>query len=105
LVRSQLPIRSARQFPILIEDCDLLGLQIRLAAVLGLVTFDAGEGKVWFKGEHNPWTGNMVGCQEAARRCIVLLAKSVRTESIYPTIVEFVLGDLGVPWCWEYGYD
>ena len=105
LVRSQLPIHSARQFPSLIEARDSRGAQIQLAAGLGLVTFDAGRGKVWFKGGHNDWTGNMVVCEESARRCIVLLANSVRAELIYPAIVELVLGDAGAPWWWEYGYD
>lgn len=105
LVRAQLPIHSARQFPSLIEARDPRGAQIQLAAGLGLVTFDAGRGKVWFKGGHNDWTGNMVVCEESARRCIVLLANSVRAELIYPAIVELVLGDVGAPWWWEYGYD
>ena len=97
LVRSQLPIHSARQFPSLIEVRDPRGAQIQLAAGLGLVTFDAGRGKVWFKGGHNDWTGNMVVCEESTHRCIVLLANSVRAELIYPAIVELVLGDAGAP--------
>lgn len=47
----------------------------------------------------------MVVCEESTRRCIVLLANSVRAELIYPAIVELVLGDVGAPWWWEYGYD
>lgn len=76
-----------------------------MGAGLGLVTFDPGNGKTWFKGGRNPWTGNMVICQEARRRCIVLLANSVRAELIYPDLVEFAFGDVGMPWWWEYNYD
>jgi len=44
----------------------------------------------------------MVVCQEALRRCVVLLSNSVRAELIYPELVDFVLPDAGVPWWWEY---
>lgn len=105
LIRPQLAIRIARQFPSLRDDSDPRGPKIGLAAGLGLVTFDAGAGPVWFKGGHNPWTGNMVVCQETERRCVVLLANSVRAEIIYPAIVAFVLRDTGMPWWWEYGVE
>lgn len=105
LVRSQLDIHSAHQFPTLVEDTDSRASQIRLSAGLGLVTFGEGQDKVWFKGGHNEWTGNMVVCHETRRRCIVLLANSVRAELIYPRLVELVLGDVGMPWWWEYNVD
>jgi CubicO group peptidase (beta-lactamase class C family) len=104
LVRPQLAIRSAHQFPTLIEATDSRAQHIELSAGLGLVTFDAGDGRVWFKGGHNPWTGNMVICHESERRCIVLLSNSVRAELIYPELARFVLGDIGMPWWWEYDF-
>ena len=45
----------------------------------------------------------MVVCQGRGRRCVVLLANSVRAERIYPQLVRFVLGDITMPWWWEYG--
>lgn len=103
LVRPHLPIRIAGQFPSLRSDTDPRGAEIGLAAGLGLVTFQSPKGLAWFKGGHNDWTGNMVLCLEIERRCVVLLANSVRAERIFPAIVEFVLGDTGAPWWWEYG--
>lgn len=105
LVRPQLDIRSAHQFPTLIESSDERATEIGLSAGLGLVTFGAGESKTWFKGGHNPWTGNMAVCQEVQKRCVVLLANSVRAELIYPEVVAFVLGDTGMPWWWEYNVE
>lgn len=103
LVRPQLPIRSAHQFPPLWTDTDPRGPGIGLAAGLGLVTFeDPQHGRMWFKGGHNDWTGNMLVCQEERRRCVVLLANSVRAELIYPEMVRFVLGETAMPWWWEY---
>lgn len=103
LTRPQLPIRSAHQFPPLWRDTDPRGPEIGLAAGLGLVTFtDPQAGHMWFKGGHNDWTGNTLVCQEARRRCVVLLANSVRAELIYPEVVRFVLGETTTPWWWEY---
>lgn len=104
LVRPQLAIYSAHQFPTLADDRDERTRQIGLSAGLGLVVFGDGDHKVWFKGGHDEWTGNMVVCQKGKRRCIVLLANSVRAELIYPDIVAFALGDVGLPWWWEYHY-
>ena len=105
LVRSQLNIFSAHQFPTLVDDRDERAAQIGLSAGLGLVMFGEGDDKVWFKGGHNPWTGNMLICQEGKRRCIVLLANSVRAELIYPDLVAFALGDVDMPWWWQYHYE
>jgi CubicO group peptidase (beta-lactamase class C family) len=102
LVRPHLAIFSAHQFPTLREDIDPRAADIGLAAGLGLVTYGEGRDKAWFKGGHNPWTGNMAVCQEARRRCVILLSNSVRAELIYPEVVEFVLPDVSIPWWWEY---
>ena len=102
LVRPQLPIATAHQFPPLIAETDARGPEIGLAAGLGLVTFEDASGRMWFKGGHNDWTGNMVVCQETGRRCVVLLANSVRAELIYPQLVRFILGETAAPWWWEY---
>jgi CubicO group peptidase (beta-lactamase class C family) len=103
LVRGHLPITSAQQFPTLTAADDPRNAQIKLAAGLGLVTFDGPQGPGWFKGGHNDTTGNMVVCLERGRRCLVMLANDVRAERIYAEITELVLGRTGMPWRWEYG--
>ncbi len=102
LVRGQLGIVSAHQFPTLAEDKDSRTGKIGLSAGLGVVTFGEGKDKVWFKGGHNPWTGNMVVCREATQQCVVMLANSVRAELIYPEVAKLILGETGMPWWWEY---
>jgi CubicO group peptidase (beta-lactamase class C family) len=103
LVRPQLAISSPSQFPTLNETIDARGPAIGLAAGIGVVTFDGPQGHAWFKGGHNDVTGNIVVCTERRHRCIVLLGNSVCAERIYPALVRYVLGDVGVPWWWEYG--
>jgi CubicO group peptidase (beta-lactamase class C family) len=105
LVRPQLPIRSAHQFPTLRDWTDPRTDTIGLSAGLGLVTFNGPvHGPSWFKGGHNDWTGNMVIGQERYGRCLVMLSNSVRAERIYPALAAFVLGDSAMPWWWEYNH-
>jgi CubicO group peptidase (beta-lactamase class C family) len=104
--RPGLSIYSARQFPTLSKDTDPRGEKIGLSAGLGNVTFQAPNGGlVWIKGGHNPWTGNMGICVEQEKRCVVMLANSVRAELIYPQIFAFILGDINAPWWWKYGVE
>lgn len=102
LTKPQFAINSAHQFPTLRTDTDARGPTINLSAGLGLVTFSDSAGQMIFKGGHNDWTGNMAVCQETRRRCVVLLANSVRAEIIYPAMVGFILGETAMPWWWEY---
>ncbi len=105
LVRPQLPITTATQFPVLVQP--ELPREKRwpgLAAGLGLVTFDGPQGRGFFKGGHNEWTGNMLVCLERGRRCVVLLANDVRAERAFSRLVKAVLGETGLPWTWEYGW-
>ncbi len=102
MVRAQVPITSAHQFPSLAPDSNPDNTAIGLAAGLGVVTFQGPQAKVWFKGGHNEWTGNMVVCVERERRCLVLLSNDVRAERLYPNLVRAVLGETALPWSWEY---
>ena len=104
LVRPQLPITSQHQFPTLREERGGYEETVGLAAGTGLVTFRGVDGPVWFKGGHNDFTGNMVMCREHDQRCVVLLANDVRAERIYPELVRLVLGEVGMPWKWEYDW-
>lgn len=101
-IRAQLPIRSATQFPTLDETSDPRGEAIDLAAGLGVEIWQGPNGLTFAKGGHNPWTGNMVICQEVEQRCLVMLANSVRAEIIFPEIAKAALGQTNFPWWWKY---
>lgn len=105
LVRPQLPITTARQFPTLTAGAGSFHQSIGLAAGLGVVVYREPEGVAWFKGGHNDSTGNMAICQEWRKRCLVMLSNDVRAERIYPEIARLVLGASRQPWTWEYGPD
>lgn len=102
LVRPQVPITSAHQFPTLTTETEARNAGIGLAAGLAVVTFRDTTGTAWFKGGHNDWTGNMVICLESKKRCVVMLANDVRAERIYPELARMILGKTAMPWAWEY---
>jgi CubicO group peptidase (beta-lactamase class C family) len=104
MVRPQVPITSAHQFPTLRDWTDKRNAKVHLSAGLGLVTFQDTAGPAFFKGGHDDGTGNMVVCLETPRRCVVLLSNDVRAERIYPEVVKLLLGDTRMPWYWEYGW-
>ena len=104
MFRGQVPITSAHQFPSLREETDPANASIELAAGLGMVTFRDPTGPAWFKGGHNEWTGNMLICLTAQRRCLVMLSNDVRAERIYPELTRAILGETAMPWGWEYDW-
>ncbi len=102
LMAPQMPIRSRAQFPSLRRDLDPSLADVNLAAGLGLVRFDNGDGAAWFKGGHDDFTGNFLLCLEAGQRCVLLMANDVRAEGLFPRIATLLLGPTRMPWRWEY---
>ena len=103
LTRPQLPITTASQFPSLQPELPAARRRAGLAAGLGVISFDGPQGRGFFKGGHNDSTGNTWVCVEKRRDCVVILANDVRAEPAFPRLVEFAIGNSGVPWDWEYG--
>ena len=103
LVRPQLPITTASQFPTLQPELPKALQRKDLAAGLGVVTFRGPQGAGFYKGGHDDAVGNTLVCVERQQRCVVILGNDVRSEATFPALVAFVLGDTGVPWRWEYG--
>jgi CubicO group peptidase (beta-lactamase class C family) len=102
LVRPQLPIATASQFPPFQPSLTPPPFP-SLAAGLGVIAFNGPQGPGFFKGGHNDTTGNTWVCLEARQRCVVILANDVRAEAAFPALVASILGDTGLPWAWEYG--
>ena len=102
MLKAQLPITSASQFPSLVPEAPPEKRWKDLAAGLAVVTFDGPQGRGFFKGGHNDSTANMWACVERGRRCVVVLSNDVRAEAAFPKLVDEILGDTGLPWRWEY---
>ncbi|HTV03374.1 MAG TPA: serine hydrolase domain-containing protein, partial [Luteitalea sp.] len=103
LTRPQRPITTASQFPTLQDELPPERRVPGLSAALGVVAFQGPQGPGFFKGGHNDSTGNTWVCLERTRDCVVILSNDVRAERGFPRLVQFVLGETGVPWQWEYG--
>lgn len=103
LISPQVPIQSVAQFPSLRRDEDPSLKALSLAAGLGLVVFDNGDGQAWFKGGHDDFTGNFLLCLERGQRCVLMMSNDVRAEGLYPHIARLLLGPTRMPWRWEYG--
>jgi CubicO group peptidase (beta-lactamase class C family) len=103
MVRPQLPITTASQFPSLQPELPPERRRTDFQAGLGVVTFAGPQGPGFFKGGHNDSTGNTLVCVERGRRCVVILSNDVRSEPGFAGLVAFILGETGVPYDWEYG--
>jgi CubicO group peptidase (beta-lactamase class C family) len=103
MLRPQLPINTASQFPSFQPELPPTQRRKDLSAGLGLVTFEGPQGRGFFKGGHNDTTGNIWVCLEKGRRCVVILSNDVRAEAAFPALVDSILGKSGMPWTWEYG--
>jgi CubicO group peptidase (beta-lactamase class C family) len=103
MVKPQLHIGTAHQFPNLAPELPVERQRKDLFAGLGVVTFDGPQGRGFFKGGHDNQTGNMLVCIEQTKRCVLLLSNDVRAEAGYAGLIEFILGNTGVPLDWEYG--
>ena len=103
LVKPQLPITTASQFPSLQAELSVEHRRADLAAGLGVIVFQGPQGSGFMKGGHNDSTGNTFVCINRKKRCVLILSNDVRTEAAFPHLVAFVLGETGAPWRWEYG--
>ncbi len=102
--RPEVPISTKSKFPTIgvLDTYDPIGPKVHLAGGLGVDTWEGPSGRFFAKGGHNEWTGNIAQCDEANKRCVVLLGNDVRAELIYPAIVTMVLGNNRYPWAWTY---
>jgi CubicO group peptidase (beta-lactamase class C family) len=103
ITKPQLHIATAHQFPPSLSDLPLKKQRKDLSAGLGVVVFDGPQGHGFFKGGHDGQTANTLVCIEASQRCVVILSNDVRAEAGFAGLVDFILGDAGVPYDWEYG--
>jgi len=103
MVKPQLHIGTAHQFPNFAPELPAAQQRRDLYAGLGVVTFDGPQGHGFFKGGHDGQTANTVVCLVKSRKCVLILSNDVRAEAGFADLVHAVLGDTGVPYDWEYG--
>ena len=103
MTKPRLHITTAHQFPPFLPDLPVSEQRKDLYAGLGVVVFDGPKSHGFYKGGHDGQTANTVVCIEAGQRCVVILSNDVRSEAAFADLVRFILGDIGIPYDWEYG--
>jgi len=103
MTKPSLHITTAHQFPLFLPDLPVSEQRKDLFAGLGVVVFDGPQGHGFYKGGHDGQTTNTVVCIDSGQRCVVILSNDVRSEAAFDRLVTFILGDMGVPYDWEYG--
>ena len=102
MTRPVFHIATASQFPMFQPDAPAAKQRKDLYAGLGVVTFSGPQGHGFYKGGHDGITANTMVCLESSQRCVLILSNDVRSEAGFAELVQFVLGDTGVPYDWEY---
>jgi CubicO group peptidase (beta-lactamase class C family) len=103
MVKPSLHLGTAGLFPLFAPDLPVAQQRKDLYAGLGVVVFDGPQGHGFYKGGHDGQTANTMVCIEKSQRCAVILSNDVRSEAGFADLVNFILGDTGVPFDWEYG--
>jgi CubicO group peptidase (beta-lactamase class C family) len=99
-LQPQIRIRSVQQFPTmgLPDSADNDG--IGLAYALGVGVYQSPQGPAWFKEGHDDGTNNLLLCLRDSRDCLLVLSNSSRAESLFPYLIQAVLGPACFPWYW-----
>ena len=96
------PIVSRNQFPPFLITDNPENARIGLAAGIGVVVFDGPQGHAFYKGGHNDITDTQMICVERGERCLLLMSNSGVGQRIFPPLLKAALGEVGMPWTWEY---
>lgn len=102
MLRPQIAIGSAHQFPTLRSKTNPANRKIGLASGLGVVVFRSPAGPAFYKGGHDDWTDNVFVCLQRSQTCVVLYSNSGAGAAAYPEILDALLGDTHFPYFWEW---
>ena len=102
MLRPQLAIAGAHQFPTLVEGPNPGRDAAQVQAALGWLAFDGPQGPGVYKGGHDDGTDNTLVCLRRARSCVLALTNSGVGARMFPDLVRAFLGETGAPWTWEY---
>jgi CubicO group peptidase (beta-lactamase class C family) len=101
MIRRQIAIDSAAQFPTLRQGTTDANKAIALGYGLGWGVFETPFGHAFFKEGHDDGTANYALCVEPRRACVLLMSNDVRAEGIFKPLVDHLMGETNLPWKWE----
>lgn len=105
MLKPQIAIRTAHQFPTLAMQTSDEGRQIGLAYGMGwgLLTHTR-YGNAFFKEGHGDGAENYLICFVRSQTCMILLTNSDNGELAFRALLERLIADTVTPWEWE-GYN
>jgi D-alanyl-D-alanine-carboxypeptidase/D-alanyl-D-alanine-endopeptidase len=101
MTRTQVRIRSERQFGPLsnLDSTDNDG--IALGYGLGVGVFETPCGRAFFKEGHDDGWGHYSVCFPDKGIAILIMTNNDNGESIFKELLAFAIGDIYTPWQWE----
>lgn len=102
LLQPENTIHSVSMFPTLTAAATNRYDPINLGTSIGSITFTGPQGRAFFKGGHNEKTDNQLLCLLDRDICIVAFINTAKGHLVYPELFDFILGNTGMPWAWEY---
>jgi len=100
MIKPQVHITTRTMFPTLQADLPADRQRKDLYAGLGVIVFDGPQGSGFHKGGHDDTTADTMVCIAAGRRGVVILSNDVRSEAGFADVIDFILGDSGMPYGW-----
>jgi D-alanyl-D-alanine-carboxypeptidase/D-alanyl-D-alanine-endopeptidase len=101
MTRTQVTIRSAKQFgpQALVDSTGNDG--IKLGYGLGVGVFRTPYGRAFFKEGHDDGWGHYTVCYPEKQIAIVILTNNDNGESLFKALLAYAIGDVYTPWYWE----
>lgn len=101
MLRPQIRIRSAHQFPPLDETTTTRDDAVELSYGLGWGLLRTPHGRAFFKEGHSDgWENYMIGFDEPGTG-IVIMTNSSNGESIFKDLLQALIGDTYTVWEWK----
>lgn len=101
MVKPQIRIRSAHQFPTLDEATTTRNDGVKLSYGLGWGVLQTPHGRAFFKGGHDDgWENYMIGFDKSGSG-LVLMTNSSNGDSLFKELLATLIGDTYTPWEWQ----
>ena len=101
MLRPQVRIRSAHQFPTLLEETTDRDDAVALSYGLGWGVMRTPHGPAFFKEGHDDGWENYMIAFDGPKTGLIVMTNSSNGESIFRELLATLIGDTFTPWEWE----
>ena len=101
MLRPQIEIRSAHQFPSLATETITASNSIHLSYGLGWGLYSSPYGRAFFKEGHDEGWRHLALCFDEKGAGLLIMTNSSNGEGIFKPLLDSTLGPTGFPFAWE----